>query len=198
MKSSKALTIAGVTLIFGLVSGATVFSNDSANAQASTSSTSIPNTSGQTPGDQRYQAREERIRSRLQTLVDNGTITASQADAVAEHLATTNDRPEVDGHNRRHHLLRLGIAEASKVIGIEPQALVAELRQGRTVAEVASDHGVTADAVVDALVAAFNTHVDEAVANGRIDAATAVKLKEEASSRIENFVNSVHGEPRSA
>ena len=42
-----------------------------------------------------------RIRELLQDLVDDGTITAAQADAVAEHLAA--NRPERGGPGRGHH-----------------------------------------------------------------------------------------------
>ena len=58
------------------------------------------------------------------------------------------------------------ISTAAESIGIEPSALVQALRDGQTIAEVAQGNGVEASTVVDAIVAAGQARLDQAVQDG--------------------------------
>ena len=58
------------------------------------------------------------------------------------------------------------ISTAAESIGIEPSALVQALRDGQTIAEVAQGNGVEASTVVDAIVAAGQTRLDQALQDG--------------------------------
>ena len=78
----------------------------------------------------------------------------------------------------RRRVLVEAVGIAAETIGIEPSALVAAVRSGTSTAEVATEHGVDPHAVVDALVAAANGHIDEAVAGGRLDEGRAAHLRE--------------------
>jgi hypothetical protein len=78
---------------------------------------------------------------------------------------------------------------AAEAIGIEPDALRAELEDGKTLAEVAQAHGVEVQALVDALVADANEHLDEAVANGRLTQEEADEKKANLQERITARVN---------
>ena len=78
---------------------------------------------------------------------------------------------------------------AAGTIGIEPTELRDAVKGGKTVAEVAQDHGVEPQAVVDAVVAAINTRVDQAVAADKITAERAATIKSKAPERVTKAVN---------
>ena len=136
-----------------------------------------------------------RLREALQELVDGGTITAEQADAVTTHLV--ENRPERgDGEGRRGHrggpgMFGRGVASEAltDLLGIDGEELRTQLRAGATLAEIAAEQGVEVQAVVDELVAEVTERVDNAVENGRIDQAEAAEKLAEAEARITDMVN---------
>jgi polyhydroxyalkanoate synthesis regulator phasin len=134
--------------------------------------------------------RGERLRESLQPLVDDGTITSDQADAVATHLV--ENRPEREGHGRGGHG-RFARGVSSEVItdllGIDGPTLRTELRDGATLAEIAEANGVEPAAVVDALVAEAEERVDAAVEAGRIDADEAAERLADIEARVTAKVN---------
>ena len=86
-----------------------------------------------------------------------------------------------------------GLADASKavtdVLGIDAQELMTQLRDGSTLAEIATANGVDPQKVIDALVAEAKTHLDQAVTDGRIDQAEADQKLADATTRITDRVN---------
>lgn len=118
--------------------------------------------------------RTAQIRELLQGLVDAGTITADQADAVAAELATT--MPGRGGHGRdgdggfgRGGFGRgMGADVVADALGLTVDELVAAVRDGQTIAEIAAAEGVDVQVVIDAMVAEVETRLDEAVAAGNL------------------------------
>ena len=95
----------------------------------------------------------------------------------------------------RRHLRRLikgAAGVVTKTIGIDRKTLRQELRSGKTLAQIATDHNVKPQDVIDALVAAADKKIDAAVAKGRIPAERAAKIKERLPDRITNLVNNWH------
>ena len=185
MSIRKQLAVGAATATLGLVLGATVLSPVVAGAQESTTTTTAGE-SASPDGIDRI-VRADRVRESLEDLVTDGTITAAQADAVAEHLAQFGPGP---GHGhlfRRHIAISLGIA--AETIGIERTALVEALAAGQTIAEIAAENGTSAEAVIDALVAAHKAKLDELVTNGWITAEVAAERAAEAAERIADLVN---------
>lgn len=178
MSMKRKLLVAAASATLGLVMGATVFSSVVATAQETTTTTE---STSEAPD------RTARIREALDELVTAGTITAEQADVVAAHLA------EVLPHRGGHFIGRAAVGatleEAAAAIGIDVSDLRTALQDGQTIAEVATTNGVDPQTVIDALVAAFNVKIDEAVANGRITAEQAAEKKENAPERIAALVN---------
>jgi polyhydroxyalkanoate synthesis regulator phasin len=136
------------------------------------------------------------LRESLQELVDAGTISAEQADAVAAHLV--ENRPERgefgEGHGpggRHGGMFGRGVASEAltDLLGIDGEELRTQLRDGATLAEIAADQGVEVQAVIDELVAEVTERVDNAVENGRIDQAEADEKLAEAEARITDMVN---------
>jgi hypothetical protein len=78
---------------------------------------------------------------------------------------------------------------AATYLGVTNAQLVAELRSGRSLAQVAAAKSKSVDGLKQALLAALKQKVDAAVAAGRLDAARAQKLLERAPAHIERLVN---------
>jgi polyhydroxyalkanoate synthesis regulator phasin len=139
-----------------------------------------------------------RLRETLEALVDDGTITAEQADAVTAHLV--ENRPERGefrdseghgGHRGGPGMFGRGVASEAltDLLGIDGEELRTQLRDGATLAEIAQAQGVDVQAVIDELVAEVTERVDNAVENGRIDQAEADEKLAEAEARITDMVN---------
>jgi hypothetical protein len=138
-----------------------------------------------------------RLRETLQALVDDGVISAEQADAVTAHLV--ENRPERgefrDGEGHGGHrggpgMFGRGVASEAltDLLGIDGEELRTQLRDGATLAEIAQAQGVEVQAVIDELVAEVTERVDNAVENGRIDQAEADEKLAEAEVRITDMV----------
>ena len=130
----------------------------------------------------------------LSGLIEDGTLTQQQADAVEEALreARPDFRPG-RGPGGPWFGGKLGgpggLTEAAEAIGITEEALLEALRDGQTLAEVAEANGVEAQAVIDAIVAAVQEQVDEAIADGRLDETEAAERIERLTARITELVN---------
>lgn len=123
----------------------------------------------------------------LKKLVDAGTINQSQADAVSQALVDA--RPEGKRHGPGGPKVGARLSVIASAIGIDEATLRAELRSGKTIAQVAQAHGVDVQKVVDALVAELRTHLAADVAAGRITQAQADEKLANAPARITEMVN---------
>ena len=81
---------------------------------------------------------------------------------------------------------------AAKTIGITPAELRSELRAGKTIATIATDHGVTPQTVIDALTTAANHKIDAAVTAHKLTAARAARLKLRVDAAIPRIVDDWH------
>ncbi len=142
--------------------------------------------------------RGDRLRGALDELVENGTISAEQADAVADHLVEqaterigTRDRPGLD---RRQDRRADRFAGLSELLGIDGETLRTELRSGSTLAEIAEANDVTTDELVDALVAEAMERIDAAVEDGRIEQDVADERAADLEAQITERVTTPRGE----
>lgn len=172
------LLVGGVAALLGLALGATVFGPGTAIAQETTT------TIRDDPANAVNARQGERIRAALDELVEDGTITADQADAVAAHLAG-----KWNLHGRRVQRFHAGLDVAAATIGITEADLMQALRNGETASAVAEENGVEAQTVIDALVAEVNARVEEAVANGNLEAERAAEIKAKGVERVTDWVN---------
>lgn len=146
-------------------------------ADASTESTA--EATARTPG--------QWITDALKGLVDKGTITQEQSDAVAKALEDA--RPEGPrGGFLMHH--SPASEAAAEVLGISEDDLRAAL-ETKSLADVAKDKNIDVQKVIDALVAEKTAHLDEAVANGKLTQERADELKADLTERTTDMVNDV-------
>ena len=127
------------------------------------------------------------LREVLQDLVDEGTITTAQADAVAEHLA--ENRPERDGHRHRRGGPAFDGEVVAGLIGIDAETLRDELRSGSSIADLAEANGVDPQTVIDALIDEGQAHIDLMVESGRLTDDEAADMAASLAERITARVN---------
>lgn len=190
-------TILGVTaggLVGGLVGLAmTVPSFGSAASDTADATAAVVQQSDDTSDDMSGETirpdRGARLRESLQELVDAGTITADQADAVAEHLAA--QLPERDGHHghRGHRGPGMDGEVVAGLLGIDAEELRDALRDGQSIADLADANGVDVQTVIDALVDEAQGHLDLAVEDGRLTEAEAAEKAATIEERITAHVN---------
>ena len=176
MNLKKTLPLTAVALVIGLALGSTVFAPGAVDAQESDSTESTGSGTAQ-----------ERWLEFLQPLVEDGTLTDTQAEAVADHLASA-----LPGRHGRFVGRIPGLmlfAEAAEIIGIEPDDLREALADGSTLAEVAEANDVEPETLIDGLLAALEEKLDELVESEKLTEEKASEILENAPDRIENFVN---------
>ncbi len=120
----------------------------------------------------------------LSDLVDDGVLTEEQADAVKEAITT-----RVGCHRGFRLSGHANFDVVAAVIGVETDELTDALRDGDTIAEVATANDVDPQSVIEALVAEFEARIDEALADERIDEDRAAELREGAADSVEALVN---------
>lgn len=127
-----------------------------------------------------------RLNETLKPLVDAGTITQAQADAVIAALKA--DMPE-RGERGRGGKGGPGMDVAAQALGMTADELHTALKGGQTLAQVAESKGVNVQVVVDALVASATNHINEKVASGDITQAEADEKLANVTERVTERVN---------
>ncbi len=104
------------------------------------------------------------------------TPTSTAATAAAPAKASAHPlRAWLRAH--RKAIRRDVVAVSSKTIGVTPQDLVSELRSGKSIADVAGEHNVSAQTVVNALVGSADAKIDQAVTNHKLTQAQASEIE---------------------
>ncbi len=82
-----------------------------------------------------------------------------------------------------------GLDAAATYLDLTEEELHERLRDGETLAEIAEDEGKPVAGLVDAMVAAAEEKIDDAVEDGRLTEERADELKQELEERITDLVN---------
>jgi hypothetical protein len=158
----------GIAALVGVGAATATF----ANAQ---SDDSPPSTTA--PEQQSEAARPDRgarLAEHLAPLVDDGTLTQEQADAVVERLTEAGAEGREQRGDRGPRQGRpggfpgFGNEEVAELFGLTPDELREELKADATLASLAQDAGVTTEALVDAMLSPMREHLAERVADGDI------------------------------
>lgn len=134
--------------------------------------------------------RVEIIANALAGLVEDGTLTQEQADAVAEALdeQLPAHGPGGLGGPRGHGWALVKLDVAAEELGLTEEELREQLRGGASLAEIAEDQGVDVDDLVNVIVEAAKKSLAAAVEDGRIDQERADELTANLEERIRTFV----------
>ncbi len=175
MKKSLASAAIAASLLAG-GAGAVIFAPNLASAQSETTTES----GGEAD-------RSSWVSDALQTLVDDGTLTQAQADTVQSTLEAA--RPE-----RREGMAGRGgrgapFGDLAETLGLDADEIRAELEAGKSLADIATAQGIDPQTLIDEMVADIQAHLDEAVANGRIDETDVADKLAEATQRATDMVN---------
>lgn len=130
-----------------------------------------------------------RLQEVLKPLVDDGTLTQAQADKVIAALQAAG--PMGGRHGRGDHGMspQGHLDTVATVLGLTVDEVRTAVQGGTTIAELATQHGSTAQAVIDALVAEVQAHFDAEVASGEHTQADADSRIADAKNHITEFVN---------
>ena len=80
-------------------------------------------------------------------------------------------------------------AAAAKALGISPQELMTDLRDGKSIADIAKTKNVSVNSLIDTLVNDAKSKIDAAVKAGHLTQDQATKLETNLKDRISNLVN---------
>jgi hypothetical protein len=123
--------------------------------------------------------------------VQEGDLTADEANERKANLEEritrlVNEGPQRHGGPRGHGA---GFDAAAQALGISEEELREQLRDGKTIAQVAQERNVDVQRVIDAMVADVNARIDEKVQEGDLTADEANEKKAELRERITELVN---------
>ncbi len=118
-------------------------------------------------------------------LVEEGVITQEQADIVKERLreARVEFGPRLHGPRAAHAEI------LTDVLGVTQDDLKEARQNGESLADVATANGVETQAVIDALVADLDEHLDLAVEAERLTQEEADEKLVDGTDRITDMVN---------
>jgi len=131
------------------------------------------------------------VKAKLDTAVGAGKATSAQEQTKLERAAKLIDRivnAKLGKVTRRAGKSRL-LNAAARYIGVTPKALAADLKAGKSLAQVATTNGKTADGLKGALVKPFKAQLDKAVAAKRITAAQAQEKLAKVSARLDKLIS---------
>ncbi|MEZ5247285.1 MAG: hypothetical protein R2707_19520 [Acidimicrobiales bacterium] len=180
MQNKTLATAAVASTLGGALAGATLLAPGLAGAQDDVDAPdAVEETVRPEAGD--------RITEALQGLVDDGTITQAQLDAVVETLLAARPEGGMREHGGRHGFE--GGADIAGILGLDQSELRDAIAGGQSLADVAAAQGVDTQDLIDALVDAAEERVSGALENGRIDQEKADEILANAEQRAEDLVN---------
>src|SRR5205085_1967092 len=128
-----------------------------------------------------------------------GTIGVSVAGAATSGGSSPTSASATANPNRAARrgvlagLRKQALELAAKAIGISPADRAKELKAGKSVADVAGEHNVPTQTVIDALVQAGDKKIEAAKTAGKITAGEATKLENRLPNLVTKLVNAHRG-----
>lgn len=190
LKRKNKLVIGGVALLAAAGGGIAVAASGS-NSPSAESKAVIDDAAKQLgiPSSKLSSALKKALDDRVDAAVAAGRITKAEGDAVKQRIAA-DDFPLVGGFHRGGGFGHFGgLDAAATYLGITDDQLHTALEGGKTLAQVAKDHGKSADGLIAALVADAREHIDQAVSAGRISKAQGDQMISGLEDRITGLVN---------
>ena len=148
-------------------------------------------------------ALEQALKNRIDTAVKEGRLTKEQGEAMKRRISAADfplfigpgfDRPGGFDRHRGpfrgpgHHWVR-DLDAAAAYLGRTESELRAALESGKSLAEIAKEENKSVDGLVDALVKATTTRLDQAVTDGRLTKTDRDKIVAGLKEQTEAIVN---------
>jgi transposase-like protein len=135
----------------------------------------------------------------LDELQKSGKLSADRVQKLQQRLPTAaerlvNHKGLAGKHPRVRRAVRSGVEVAADTIHIDRNALVQELRSGKSIADVAREHNVDPKTVIDAIVNAGKQKLDELQKSGKLSADRVQKLEQRLPTAAERLVNHKFGQ----
>jgi polyhydroxyalkanoate synthesis regulator phasin len=144
-------------------------------------------------------ALKQALKNRVDEAVEDGRLTREQGrrmkeriDAGAAPLFGLGPRGFHEHHRKgiAPHMLFGGQAVgAAEYLGLEQEELFEALSRGKTLADLAREREKSVDGLIDAMVEATETELDEAVADGKLTEADKNEVLADLRERITRLVN---------
>jgi len=145
-------------------------------------------------------ASRTKLKAILDALVTKGTITQAQEDAILQAVTAAEPTPKPNVPNTKPRTVVPGVMSfigdltkaASDYLGLDTMTLLAQLRGGKSVADIAnglSAQGKSAQGLIDTLTKTANDKLDAAVAANKLTADQASALRPKIAAEITTFVN---------
>ena len=135
-------------------------------------------------------ALKKALSDRVDAAVAAGRVTKAEGDALKQRI-NSDDFPLFDGFHRGFGQFGFfgTLSAAADYLGLTEAQLRSQLESGKSLAQVATAQGKTANGLIDALVNAAKQRADRAVAAGRLTQAQEADLLSGLRARITNVVN---------
>lgn len=132
---------------------------------------------------------------KIDAAVTAGNITQAEADKrksgladklkkVVENAGFGKEKGEHRGFGREGKLAK----QTATILGVDEATIKDQLKQGKTLAQIAQDKGVTEDVLLQKLTDAENQAIDSAVTAGKITQTQADKMKSGLADRLKKEV----------
>jgi hypothetical protein len=190
-KSKYAVGAAALLIASG--GGAAAVAATQGNSPSNESKAIIDDAAGQLgiSPDKLTNALKKALMDRVDAEVAAGRITKAEGDALKARIQADNF-PIIGGpHHRFGHFGFFGALDATaSYLGLTEAQLRNELESGKSLAQVAKDHGKSVDGLINAVVDAAKKKLDAAVAAGRLTKDQETEMLNGLKDRITNLVNS--------
>jgi polyhydroxyalkanoate synthesis regulator phasin len=134
----------------------------------------------------------------LAEAVAAGRLTAEQAEQIKSRQGTFGGM--MRGVGPGLHMrgagggVHLNLHEiVATTLGITPEQLREEMSQGKSLAQIVTEKGISRDNVKAAIVTAHTTAINQAVANGRLTQEQADRMLQTLESRIDAMLDAIRG-----
>lgn len=132
----------------------------------------------------------------LDEAVDEGRVSPEAADRLRQRIEEGKGVFGLPLRRGQAHLglrelragLRLVVNSAAEALDMEAKDLAAELRQGKTLAQVAEERGVSLDDLESGMLEAAEARLDQAVSDGKLTQERAERILQGLSNRIDEMV----------
>jgi transposase-like protein len=151
--------------------------------------------------DQLSNALKQALKNRVDEAVKDGRLTKTEGDRIKQAIdkgaaplfglgpRRFHDHGHFGFRRHGHGPFEQGLETAATYLGITRAQLMTELRDGKSLAQVAKAHGKSADGLVNALLEQAEQKLDRAVKNGRMTEADKKEMLAGLKRRITDLVN---------